>query len=354
MVDRHLYTIGWICAITTELIAARAFLDEKHDPPKERKANDPHNYELGKIADHYVVIVCLPEGEYGTTSAAEVATSSTLSFPNIRFGLMVGIGGGAPTNNHDIRLGDVVVGIPGNGEGGTFAYDFEKKIQNQTFVKAGFLDQPPKLLRAVIPGLKASYKMHGHRLNEAVNEALQKHPRLKEEFSRPRTADRLYKSTFTHVSEGSKNCLKCGNNPSNLIQRHPRQENEDNSAIHYGLIASANKLMKDAITRDKLAAEYGVLCFDMEAAGLMNRFPCLVIRGICDYADTHKNDEWQGFAAMISAAYARDLLGRFIPEERQERENANDIVENKKAEAQKTDEAYSSTESLLGNFLLYT
>jgi nucleoside phosphorylase len=58
---------------------------------------------------------------------------------------------------------------------------------------------------------------------------------------------------------------------------------EDTPAIHYGLIASANHLMKDAQVRDTLAAEKDVLCFEMEAAGLMNYFPCLVIRGICDY-----------------------------------------------------------------------
>ncbi|KAK0762687.1 hypothetical protein N5P37_005505 [Trichoderma harzianum] len=68
--------------------------------------------------------------------------------------------------------------------------------------------------------------------------------------------------------------------------------------------------MKDAILRDKLVANRGVLCFEMEAAGLMNHFPCLVIRGICDYSDSHKNDKWQGYAAMTAAAYARALLYR--------------------------------------------
>jgi hypothetical protein len=68
--------------------------------------------------------------------------------------------------------------------------------------------------------------------------------------------------------------------------------------------------MRDALIRDKLAAEKNVLCFEMEAAGPMNHFACLVIRGICDYSDSHKNKEWQGYAAMAAAAYAKDLLGR--------------------------------------------
>ena len=70
--------------------------------------------------------------------------------------------------------------------------------------------------------------------------------------------------------------------------------------------------MKDALARDRLASE-GTLCFEMEAAGLMNDFPCLVVRGICDYSDTHKNKDWQGYAAMVAAAYARNLLFRIAP-----------------------------------------
>lgn len=99
-----------------------------------------------------------------------------------------------------------------------------------------------------------------------------------------------------------------------MIQRYERSvDDEDDPAIHYGLIASANQLMKDAVLRDKLVEEKDVLCFEMEAAGLMNHFPCLVVRGICDYSDTHKNKEWQGYAAMAAAAYAKDILCRIAP-----------------------------------------
>jgi nucleoside phosphorylase len=66
--------------------------------------------------------------------------------------------------------------------------------------------------------------------------------------------------------------------------------------------------MKNAYLRDRFAEEEGVLCFEMEAAGLMDTIPCLVVRGICDYSDTHKNDVWQGHAAAVAAAYAKELL----------------------------------------------
>ncbi|KAK5988504.1 Vegetative incompatibility protein HET-E-1 [Cladobotryum mycophilum] len=67
------------------------------------------------------------------------------------------------------------------------------------------------------------------------------------------------------------------------------------------------------MTRDRLAAEKDVLCFEMEAAGLMNHFPCLVIRGICDYSDSHKNKKWQGYTVIAATAYAKDLLTRIPP-----------------------------------------
>lgn len=93
-----------------------------------------------------------------------------------------------------------------------------------------------------------------------------------------------------------------------MKRRTPRPPEIDNPVVHYGLIASSDSLMRDAEIRDKLAKEADVLCFEMEAAGLMDHFPCLVIRGICDYCDTHKNKRWQGYAAAVAAAYAKELL----------------------------------------------
>ena len=123
------YTVGWICAIGTEYVAAQEFLDEEHEAPDFVSPNDTNDYTLGKIGKHNVVIAVLPDGEYRTASAASVATNMFNSFPNVRIGLMVGIGGGVPSEKHDVRLGDVVVSAPRDGEGGAFQYDFGKTIQ---------------------------------------------------------------------------------------------------------------------------------------------------------------------------------------------------------------------------------
>lgn len=113
--------------------------------------------------------------------------------------------------------------------------------------------------------------------------------------------DRLFKPNYQH-KEGAKTCDEC--DKTQMIER-PIRENQD-PFIHYGTIASGNQVIKDAETRDSIGK--GCLCFEMEAAGLMNDFPCLVIRGICDYADSHKNKHWQKYAAATAAASAKELL----------------------------------------------
>ena len=89
----------------------------------------------------------------------------------------------------------------------------------------------------------------------------------------------------------------------------PTSHQDRKTIIHYGTIASGNRVIKDAKTRDQLSSELnGVLAFEMEAAGITDGFSCLVIRGICDYADSHKQKKWQSYAATTAAAYAKELL----------------------------------------------
>ncbi|KAF4333421.1 hypothetical protein FBEOM_12767 [Fusarium beomiforme] len=321
------YTVGWICALAAEFVAAQAFLDEEHEGPREVAQNDNNNYALGRIGNHNIVIAVLPDKEYGTAVAAAVARDMLGSFPNIRIGLLVGVGGGAPSPKHDIRLGDIVVSSRDGGKGGVFQYDFGKTIQNQSFQETGFLDQPPTVLRTAVNALKGRYDLKGHRLNDNVDMAL-KNIKKRKKYSRPAvSSDRLYRSDITHPSNSSEGCsVVCGDDSAHILTRTERDEEDDNPAIHYGLIASANQLMRDALVRDKLAAEKGVLCFEMEAAGLMSHFPCLVIRGICDYSDSHKNKEWQGYAAMTAAAYAKDLLYRIAPTQVETQKRISEVI----------------------------
>lgn len=307
------YTIGWVCALPTEFAAAQALLVETHKQPTVSRHDDNH-YVLGRLGRHNVVLAVMPSGEYGISSATATVKDLRNTFPNIRFCLMVGIGGGAPSASHDIRLGDVVVSHPGDSTGGVFQYDFGKTIQNKAFHTTGYPDQPPKILRSAISGLQTQHEIHGHKLEDTIENALRRFPKLEQRYKRPDpTSDILYQSDFLHPDNVATCTDACGVDARTLVSREERGQNDDNTSIHYGLIASANQLMKDAKIRDKLAKEKKVLCFEMEAAGLMNVLPCLAIRGICDYSDTHKNKDWQGYAAMAAAAYAKDLLEMISP-----------------------------------------
>jgi nucleoside phosphorylase len=94
---------------------------------------------------------------------------------------------------------------------------------------------------------------------------------------------------------------------TNQLVERPVRDNQD-PVVHYGLIASGNKVTKNAILRDELRDRHNIICFEMEAAGIMNTLPVVIIRGISDYADSHKNDKWQPYAAATAAAYAKGLL----------------------------------------------
>jgi nucleoside phosphorylase len=120
--------------------------------------------------------------------------------------------------------------------------------------------------------------------------------------------DFLFRAEYTHVNT-SGSCDTC--NQANLVCRPRRITNDP--VIHYGLIASANQVMRDGVVRDQLANELDIYCFEMEAAGIMDILPCLVIRGICNSSDSHKNKEWQGYASAAAAAYAKELLLSISP-----------------------------------------
>ncbi|PLB48839.1 purine and uridine phosphorylase [Aspergillus steynii IBT 23096] len=297
------YTIGWICALPNEMAAAQAMLDEHHASlPKD--ANDKNTYTLGRMGVHNVVMTCLPAGVTGTVAAARVAGHMRSTFRGTRLGLMVGIGGGVP-DVHDIRFGDVVVGVPSGCLGGVVQYDFGKTVQDHKFLRTGSLNRPPDELLSAVSRLKADHLCGKVNIENYINETFED-SQLSTEFSYPGAEnDLLYQNDYDHApANDNDDCQKC--DPTKVVLRKPR--NSACPRIHYGLIASGNQVMRHGTTRTRLAKELGAICFEMEAAGLVDSFPCLVIRGICDYSDSHKNKRWQGYAAVTAAAYAKELL----------------------------------------------
>ena len=157
--------------------------------------------------------------------------------------------------------------------------------------------------------LRSLHLRKGSAIREHVNSMLELNPAMQQNFSYQNPEDdQLFQADYDHIESG-KDCKSC--DQERLIQRKPRPTNVP--VVHYGLIGSANRVMRHGITREKLRQERNIICFEMEAAGLMDNCPCLVIRGICDYSDTHRNKNWQPYAAAAAAAYAKELLGVISP-----------------------------------------
>lgn len=313
------YTVAWIAALPHERAAATAVLDEEHDKPAsfEQLRHDTNAYTWGRVGNHCVVIASLPSGQYGTTIAATTANALRFSLPHIRFGLMVGIGAGVPQleQGEDVRLGDIVVSQPHESSGGVIQYDLVKARENGHFL-TGHLAMPPEVLLKALGKLQAEHELRNSTVPSILKATLLKFPKMAKRtprdpgYTHPGVdSDRLFATTCQHVSGGD--CSACPE--VGVIPRD--QRDTPDPEIHYGVIASGNTLVKNADEREEILRRLpkGVrskcLCIEMEAAGLMNRFPCIVIRGICDYADSHKNDRWQKYAAATAAAFAKEFLG---------------------------------------------
>jgi nucleoside phosphorylase len=304
------YSVGWICALEIERSAARGMLDKEH-PNLPLSAFDQNIYSLGSIGDHNVAIACLPEGMPGTAAAANVANFMSSTFTELRFQLLVGIGGGAPkprgerNPRNDIRLGDIVVSRPTDEDGGVIQYDFGKAEANGEFVHKGTLRRPPLILLSAIGTMRSDERVQGLDLSKHL-QRLDSFPDSDEWKHQGIENDELFAADYNHKEAKDSIITSCNDcEREHLISRLARKDTKP--AVHYGLIATANQVMKDGVKREMIRSKHNILCFEMEAGGLDN-FECLVIRGICDYSDTHKNDRWQPYAAATAAAYARELL----------------------------------------------
>jgi nucleoside phosphorylase len=303
------FQIGWICALPIEAAAAIQMLDENFGILQEQERADTNTYTLGRIGHHCVVIASLPDGLYGTTSATTVANNMMRTFSeSLRIGLMVGIGGGAPAPDHDIRLGDIVVSRPSGSSGGVIQHDMGKIGKDGKMQRIGSLNSPPKSLLNALAQMRAAELYDDPKYPVYIQQAIGRNRRTQKNFSRPDIqSDRLFQVQYTHP-ETAASCSQCP-----VQWEEPRAIREESDPqVHYGIIASGNAVIKNSKIREAIHEETGALCFEMEAAGLMAEFPCLVIRGICDYADSHKNKQWQGYAALAAAAYAKEVLA-YVP-----------------------------------------
>ena len=300
------YRLAWVCPLEVEQIAAVEMLDEEHETLPQDAA-DKNTYHLGSINGHNVVVAGL--SGVGNCSAATVVSQMRTTFRCLQHGLLVGIGGGVPieTDSGIIRLGHVVVSKPGDGHSGVVRYDHGKMI-NGIFQRTDSLTRPPTVL------LNAAQKLGVERARMVedpiwndVRRIRTDLPRL-QRFKFPGIAkDYLFPSHYIHKVDNM-SCERAGCDEELCRKREISGPEESFIVVHRGNLATGEWVIKDATLRDSIANQHNILCFEMEAAGALFDFPCLVIRGIADYCDTHKNLEWHGFAAAAAAAYARQLI----------------------------------------------
>lgn len=300
------YTIAWIAPLQIEARAALLLLDKPHQGRFPISRGHDYTYKAGEICGHNVIIATLPSGEvYGTGSAAAIAAQVKMFFPNLWLGLLVGVAAGLPNLQRDppldIRLGDVLVGMPDGDTAGLVGYELGKETGENGFqpLRLGHtLAQTEKVIRSAIANI---------RLHEPDN--VPEFLRYYEQFS-----DKQH-SQGSFADPGQENDVLYqidDNQNERIVPRELRPESK-RTHVWYGPIGSGDKLMKNARKRNELRDRFNIIGLEMEAAGTMTCIPVGVIRGVCDYGDEHKNKQWQPYAAAMAAAYAKTVLAQIPP-----------------------------------------
>ncbi|KAF3084511.1 hypothetical protein TWF594_008147 [Orbilia oligospora] len=305
--SRKEYTIGWLCSLPeSELIAARSMLDVRHKKC-ELPSDDENLYTYGSISGHNIVIACMPPGIPRTSSTTKLVQPLSRNFPNMRIYLFIGIGSGIPRDpipedsQDDIHLGDVVVGWNKRPGIPSIVQCNFQRLEIGEDEHIGSLDKPDRRLLNALTTLQKNHSNGRTEFAEHVKRSRYSHPGLEK--------DHLYESTYNHIVGGSA-CSMC--DLYRLVDR-PKRNNKD-LVFHLGTILSGNSGIKKSNTRDQLSRRFhDALCIETEAFGAMGDKLYLIVRGISDYADSHKNRTWQPYAATAAAALARELLYTIEP-----------------------------------------
>jgi nucleoside phosphorylase len=316
--DRNDFEIAIICALPLEASAVSALFDKRWDDQRYGKApGDSNAYSTGVIGRHNVVLVHMPN--MGKVDSATAAAYLHASFQGIQLALVVGICGGVPFGSEEILLGDVVISKG------------RRRFPNNRFMRRDTpldnLPRPARKIRAALAKLQTE-QGRGWLQNKTSEYLRVLQQKLSNMVTYPgATEDRLFKSTYPHKHHKPLECAICANGDGRddvcdkaigmsceelkcHEQELVRQLSQPyDPVVHFGLIASGDTVMKSGEDRDDIATRDGVIAFEMEGAGVWENFPgSLVIKGVCDYADSHKSKRWQNYAAATAAAVTKSFL----------------------------------------------
>ncbi|KAE9566313.1 hypothetical protein CGMCC3_g17528 [Colletotrichum fructicola] len=302
--------IAVICALPREYDAVILAFDEIwSDEDTREPALSRHNHTLGRIGIHHVVLALLPN--MGKACAANEVVWLRSEYAGLEVAFLTGICGAVPKpgTENEILLGDVVIG---------------KSIVH--------LSRLSKDVRTFL----ATYETHHGRddLQQRITKILAQIQQVaiakdRHCYNRPAAQDDiLYEPNYLHKHRDQSDCvchgwaacdgaikasckqLKC--DVRHQVSRKRLESKGPELRIHIGRIGSGDTVMKSGKHRDRVAAEHGIIAFEMEGAGVWEEIPCIIVKGVCDYADSHKNKSWQDFAAAMAASATKALLERYV------------------------------------------
>lgn len=333
--SRSDFAIAIICALPLEADAVEVLFDETYDRLGKfygKQSGDANAYINGRIGNHDIVLCYMPR--MGKGSAASVTSSLRVSYPTVQIALVVGICGGVPYafdgKGAQIFLGDVII------SDAVVEYDFGRQypsgFQRKTDGHKDMLGGPNREIRTLLTGLKASRTR-----NEFQNRMLQQLHNIQQLDVRWRHPDGLndilfeaqyrhkhyiqYSSAICQCFDGDttdeiceealeNSCDRLGCD-GNQVRRRRDSADTTRISVHIGKVASADTVMKSGEHRDQIARKERVIGFEMEGAGVWDNIPCIIIKGVCDYADSHKNKKWQEYAAATAACGLKVFLGYY-------------------------------------------
>ncbi|KAH8890224.1 purine and uridine phosphorylase [Thozetella sp. PMI_491] len=347
--SRSDFEVAIICALPTEYNAVSLLFDQFWDDggdTYQRHGGDYNHYTTGRIGKYNVVLALLPH--MGKAEAASAAASMRSSYQALKLALLVGVCGGIPeAPTGEILLGDVIISKS------VVQYDFGRQYPDRFTRKDTVEDnlgRPNKDIRGLLAlfetdrGIELLEQRTATFLEQLQARANTKRRQGKDRYKYPGTAqDKLFAPNYRHKHRGSSACIcngcvnetdpvctealsmSCNDLGCEATHLEARQRLHDKTQLeqegsldaqqpflHIGAVASSDTVLKSARHRDTIARQEGVIAFEMEGAGVWDEVPCIIVKGVCDYADSHKHKSWQDFAAATAASAAKAILERYI------------------------------------------
>lgn len=360
------FRVAILCALPVEADAVQHTFDTFFSD-RGKAPGDSNSYTCGTISKYNVVLVHMPG--IGPTIASAVVTNLYHTFPAIKLSIVAGICGGVPrpsyqrpqqhdsdaansasqsslANQGDVFLGDLVVSTA------VVQYDFGRQTPAGLTRRRG----PEDLEGALSPEMRTflTRVQSGHHLEKLRHELHQTMRCINDKDPSStypsRVPDCLYQPQYLHKHHKETKgyqCTICNSGDVSIcdealrtscqvlgcsetetvhrgrLNREPGSEFETTTSsgqlhqpgIHFGTVGSGSAVIRSGRHRDSVAELDDIIAFEMEGAGVWSCVPsALVIKGVADYADSHKNKSWHVYAASVAAAGVKSLLNAWPAE----------------------------------------